>query len=75
MERSMIFRVLKHLFGKVTKELVMSVINGALQHAQPDHRPPMPTRSQKRSKAGLVAWLDANAFIVTTYLQSWPRIH
>jgi hypothetical protein len=75
MEHSMIFRDLTQTSGKVTKEFLMNVINGALHWARPDHRPPAPTRSQKRSKAGLVAWLDDNARFVVSYLRSRPRIH
>jgi hypothetical protein len=70
MERSPIYRHLRQTSGIVTKELLMSVVTGVLRQSPPDHTPPQPTRSQKRAKAGLVAWLDDNSPFVLSYLRS-----
>jgi hypothetical protein len=74
MEHSLIYRYLAETAGTVTKELLLSVVAGTLRQSPPgQHRPP-PKRSQKRAKAGLVAWLDDNIPFVLDYLQSRPSI-
>jgi hypothetical protein len=70
MDRSLIYRHLEKSSGTVTKELLMSIVAGTLEQAPPEQRPPPPTRSQKRSKAGLVTWLDTNTALVMGYLRS-----
>jgi hypothetical protein len=73
-ETSPIFRCLERIYGKVTKEMLTDVIVGALHHALPSRRPPPPSRSQKRAKAGLATWIDDNALFVMDFLRSQPSI-
>jgi hypothetical protein len=56
-------------FKRVTRQVLLDLIDGALaSHAQ---RVPLepPTRNQKRVKAGLVAWIDDNAAFMHRYLR------
>jgi hypothetical protein len=74
MEQSPIYRYLAQTSGPVTKQLLVSIIAGVFQQLPPNQRLPPPTRSQKRAKAGLVAWLDDNLPGVFSYLQSQSSI-
>jgi hypothetical protein len=68
-DRSIIVPEIARLFGKVTKGLLLRVIEDSLRLCPEDRRPVAPTRSQKRMKAGLVAWIDENRPLVMAYLR------
>jgi hypothetical protein len=75
MDLSPIYRYLAQTYGNVTKQLLLSVVAGALRQSSLDQNPFPPTRSQKRAKAGLIAWMDKNTPLILNYLESQTLIH
>jgi hypothetical protein len=51
----------------ITKPLLMTLIKSILEFCPPYQRPSLPTRSMKRTKHGLVFWLDTNQTIAFHY--------
>jgi hypothetical protein len=56
----------------VTKKALLRLVVVVFQSIPPSVRPPAPTRTQKRSKTGLIAWIDQNAGEVLNYLALNP---
>jgi hypothetical protein len=53
---------------RVTKEVLAQLIASVVSVLPPCLRPPPPSRSQKRSKGGLVCWIDEHQELVMSYL-------
>jgi hypothetical protein len=70
LNQSVIVRTLQHMYGTVTKPLLSGVIALTLSEFPDWGRSMAPTRAQKRSKGGLLAWLDDHAALVVPLLET-----
>jgi hypothetical protein len=71
-ERSLMYQHLKGHYSVVTKKALFRLVIAVFQSIPPSIRPPGPTRIQKRSKTGLIAWIDRNAVEVLNFLSVNP---
>jgi hypothetical protein len=71
-ERSTMYQYLRFRYNVVTKKALLRLVIAVFQSVPPSIRPPAPTRIQKRSKTGLIAWIDQNAEEVLNFLAVNP---
>jgi hypothetical protein len=69
---SPIFKMLQSRFPMVTVEVMHSLIDTIRESLPEAARPVRPPRAQRRSKQGLVIWLDQHADIVIRWLHVHP---
>jgi hypothetical protein len=68
-KQSDIFQELRDMYGTVTKEMLFGLITASMDSCPLHLRPLPPTRTQKRAKAGLVAWIDDHPRLIASYLR------
>jgi hypothetical protein len=67
---SEVVNFLKLKYGAVTKKMLLDLIADFISAFPANHWLLPPTRSQKRAKGGLVAWLDERKILVVPYIGS-----
>jgi hypothetical protein len=59
-EHSPVYTLLRRKTGRVSKSLLLKLIEAVIERAPPSERPEPPGRNQRRAKGGLVLWLDSH---------------
>jgi hypothetical protein len=67
------YRQLRCHYGIFTKVAFLTLANAVVENTPEWCRPPFPTRSERRAKAGLITWMDRNTPLVLSYLASNPK--
>jgi hypothetical protein len=69
-QSSTIHRRLCDVYGIVTKEMLQALITAVIDRSPVTARPLAPTRSQRRVKGGLMAWLDDHESVALSCLDA-----
>jgi hypothetical protein len=73
-ENSFMSQYLKTFYPVITTKLLLDLVNTTFEHIPPSVRPEKPSRTQKRTKGGLMKWIDENNGEVLNYLAVHPLL-
>jgi hypothetical protein len=69
MRNTILLEYLRRLFPVITFQVLNDLIVGALANCSEGTGPKRPTRTQRRVKGGLLAWMDYNSAFMYWYLR------
>jgi hypothetical protein len=68
--QSMIYQFLQHHYGSISHAFLLELVGSIINSCPEWQRPIPPSRSAKRIKAGVVAWMESNVTYVLSYVNS-----